>query len=50
MKRNRPWVQSQNKSEEERRDLIWKTKRILRVKVNNFFLVSSHFCIWNMKL
>lgn len=24
---------------------IWKTKRILSVKINNFLLAYSHFCI-----
>ena len=44
--RHRHWVQSQNKSKEERRrDLISETKRILRVKINNFLLALSHLCL-----
>lgn len=44
--RHRHRVQSQNKSKEERRrDLISETKRILRVKINNFLLALSHLCL-----
>lgn len=37
MSKHRHCVQSQNKRKEERRDLIWETKRILRVKINDVF-------------